>query len=509
MYRTFKVLKDTYVTDRIISHVSQTNANVGNAGSLDLFKIYGNSTFEGVPLTELSRILVQFDLSTLKSDVASGRVDLGNPSFNCTLNLTDVYYGQPTPANFVVKVYPLSQSFDEGLGRDIVFFQDRDVANWLTASYSGGAVPWFSPGADTKGALGSPGIDVILNGNLGAGTVNLWVTQSFPKGTENLQVDVTQVVSATLAGLVPDCGFRVSFTETIEDDQRTYFVKRFGSSQAVDPYVQPKLIFRYNDSVVSNESNLTFDAAGTLFLYNYVRGNLTNVVSGTSLTPVVGQNCMALRLSTPVSTSSGFTSYETYVTASQHRVGSTYVTGVYSASVLLLSAVPQFATKIRQSGSVTFDQVWTSFDNTVSYFSGSVAVTPPASSTGPVSPRRYFLNVTNVASEYLADDTARMKVFVFDYSSPVVMLVKVPLETPSVVVESAYYSIRDVSNDTVVIPFDTTYGSTKLSADSQTMYFDLWMSSLVSGRAYTVDILLVEGGQHQVYRDVSPPFRVV
>lgn len=509
MYRVFNALKDTYISNRIIASKPQLNSNVGQAGSLDLFKIYGNNLSASLPLTELSRILIQFDLSQLKSDVASGKIDLGNPTFNCTLNLFDVYYGQPTPANFVLKVYPLSQSFDEGLGRDTVFFQDSDVANWTTASYNGRDVTWFSPGADSKGRLGSSGLDVIFNADLGAGIVNTWVTQSFPKGTEDLQVDVTQIVSATLAGIIPDLGFRIAFTETIESDARTYFVKRFGSSQAVDPYVQPKLILRYNDAIVSNENNLTFDSQGTLFLYNYVRGNLTNVVSGTALTPITGANCMLLRLTTPVSTSNGFSNFETYVTASQHKIGSNYVTGIYSASVLLTSATPQFATKLLQSSSVKFDQVWTSFDGKASYYSGSITITPPAASTGPTAPRRYYLNVTNVASQYVNTDVPRMKVFIFDYSSPVVTLVKVPLETPSVVVENAFYSIRDVANNKVIIPFDTVYGSTKLSADSQTMYFDLWMSSLIAGRAYTIDILLIEGGQQQIYRDVSPAFSVV
>lgn len=510
MYRIFKADRDTYLTDRVIRKQRVFNASVGNAGSLDLFKLFGVTLSGSSPNNELSRILVHFDLTDLRNDVSAGKIDLNNPSLNCVLKLFDVYGGQPTPANFTVKVYPVSQSWVEGVGRDVVFYQDSDVSNFLTASYvNGNANLWFLSGANAKGLLGSPDIDVIASGNLGAGVVNLFQTQSFPKGTENLEIDVTQVVSATLAGLLPDQGFRISFDETQENDMLTRFVKRFGSSQAVDPYVQPQLIFKYRDAIVSNENDFTFDTPGTLFLYNTVRGNLTNVVSGSTLTPVTGTNCMLLKLVTPVSSSSGSVSYTTFVTASQHKIGLSYVTGVYSASFTLLSADTQFAKKISQSGSVTFDQVWSSFDGTVSYFSGSLTVTPPAGSTGPITPKRYFINVTNIATEYVSTDVARIKVFVFDFSNPVIKLVKVPLETPSVTVENAFYSIRDVANNTVIIPFDTTFGSTKLSGDSSTMYFDLWMSSLVSGRAYTIDIMVFEGGQQQIYRDVGPSFRVV
>ena len=48
--------------------------------------------------------------------------------------------------------------------------------------------------------------------------------------------------------------------------------------------------------------------------------------------------------------------------------------------------------------------------------------------------------------------------------------------------ETSYYSVRDAETDEVVIPFDTNY--TKLSADSDGMYFDLWMEGLQPERFY-------------------------
>ena len=47
---------------------------------------------------------------------------------------------------------------------------------------------------------------------------------------------------------------------------------------------------------------------------------------------------------------------------------------------------------------------------------------------------------------------------------------------------SSYYSLRDAETDEVVIPFDTSY--TKLSADSEGMYFDLYMEGLQPERYY-------------------------
>ncbi len=48
--------------------------------------------------------------------------------------------------------------------------------------------------------------------------------------------------------------------------------------------------------------------------------------------------------------------------------------------------------------------------------------------------------------------------------------------------QTSYYSVRDGETDEVIIPFDTSF--TKLSADSEGMYFDLWMEGLQPERYY-------------------------
>ena len=50
--------------------------------------------------------------------------------------------------------------------------------------------------------------------------------------------------------------------------------------------------------------------------------------------------------------------------------------------------------------------------------------------------------------------------------------------------QTSYYSIRDAETEEVVVPFDTLY--TKLSADSNGMYFDLWMEGLQPERFYKI-----------------------
>ncbi len=513
MYRTLKADKDAYITDRIIKGGPRTDANTGEAGTLDLYKVYGLNKSGSSPVNELTRLLVHFDLDPLRRAYASGAIDIASPTFKCNLRLHDVYGGQTTPRNFTAKVYPLSRSWDEGRGRDVVFYQDSDCANFLTASYDGGPNVWFASGANAKGALGAANIDVISTANLGAGVVSLAGSQTFVDGTEDLDVDVTLVVSATLANLLPDHGFRVSFTETQEDDTRTRFVKRFGSRQAVDSDKRPQLVARYDDSKVSHQSAFFFDEPGTIFMRKYVRGAPANVVSGSALSPVTGSNCMLVKAWTHYSTSVGYQQYAQYATASQHRVGDVYTAGLYEATFTVKSNEPTLLNVIKNaalSGSnrhVRFNQVWGSFDGTVAYHSATLDVKLPDTTLGPFRAREYYVNVPNTAIEYSPTDAVKFRCFIFDRLNPQYTYVRVPQEEPSLVLE-AHWSVRDVISDTVVVPFDRANNSTRMSADSDYLHFDVWMDSLVPGRSYALDVMIVDGGQEEIFYDASPAFRV-
>ena len=58
---------DTYITNKIINNsFSASDANVGRAGTIDLFKLYNESSLTGVSKpTELSTALIKFDYSAI------------------------------------------------------------------------------------------------------------------------------------------------------------------------------------------------------------------------------------------------------------------------------------------------------------------------------------------------------------------------------------------------------------------------------------------------------------
>lgn len=502
MYKVLRPDKDAYITDRVISSVRSFNANVGAASSLDLFKLYGFTTSGSSPNVELSRLLIHYDLQPLRDLVNDGRIDPGNPSFNCTLKLFDVYGGQPTPANFTVNVHPLSRSFDEGLGRDVVFYADNDVCNFLTGSRTQG--PWLLSGCAFGGGI--PGnVDYITASTNVAGGTSLKSSQLFSTGEEDLEVDVTLAVSATLAGLLPDEGFRIALDDSHEEDQRSYFVKRFAARKAFNEDKRPRLVVKFDDSIQDDSQALFLDSPSTLFLYNYVRRTPANLTSGSSLTPITGSNCLILKLSTEIS--GGW--YTLAFTGSQHTRGIFPVVGTYSASVNLPSTDAVFVSKLAQSGSIKFIPIWGSLDGTVTYLTGS-AITAYAAERGgsTIDNKRLVVTVHGIQDRIFSDEEIVLRVNLFDVTSPSIMASRIPVELPGITIRDVHYQVRDDVTGAIEIPFDTAKNSTRVSSDEEGMYFTLDATSLTNNRSYVIDIMVTVGTNRQVYKSASPVFRV-
>tara|TARA_B100000686_G_C16800912_1_gene985956 strand:- start:1400 stop:2944 length:1545 start_codon:yes stop_codon:yes gene_type:complete len=513
MYRILSASKDTYITNKVINSTFRaTDANTGKAGTLDLFKLYDESVISGTSdPVELSRILIQFDLDPLRRLTGSS-LDMSHSSFKCFLKMHDVYGGETTPSNFKVQLFPLSRSFDEGFGTDIIKYQDIDSSNFVTSSIRDGTVStWYHTGANMQGLLGSDDIDIISSGNLsdGNGVVNLWKEQSFTTGEEDLLIDITTIVSGTVAGQIPDRGFRISFSESQETDTKTRFVKRFASRDSTNSRVRPKIVVKYDDSVMDHHKNFFFNLTGSLFLNNFHRGSGQNILTGTKgrLYGVSGSNCLLLRI-----TSGSKDRAETYftktITGSQHKIGSSYITGVYSATF----SISEFATatlrkEIISAGSATFNEYWGSLDGTVGFFTSTFIAKVVNRSSFSNASRKLRVDVTNMRSSYLESEKVKFRVFVEDTGREIVAKKK-PIENISEVFQSMFYRVRDFESNDIIVPFDTQSNGTKLSSDSHGMYFTFYMDSLDFGRVYIFDFLIKDQGFDQIFTDVATQFRV-
>lgn len=504
-YRLLSASKDTYVTNKVISGKRTTFANVGQAGTLDLYKLYGESTLSGTtnPI-ELSRLLIKFDYSELDSTIVSKQ------SFTASLRLKDVYGGQTVPSNYTLALYPLSKSFDEGRGLDVESYRDLDAANFITASVG---VTWSMSGA---GAMGSAGqdVDVITSGNLGSGVVGLGVYQTFNRGDEDASFNITSLVSASVVGILPNHGFRVSFVKSQEDDVVTRFVKRFASKQALNSTLHPKLVTEWSSRIKDDSGNPRFGVSQSFYLYNLVDGTPTSFTSGGS-----DVSTLMLKLEASKSISYMTSSFQANFSASINHLtrsvvyfsqsfsGSQTATGVYSAS-LMLDPTNNWSLYSFLSGAQEkyFKGTWLSNDGTTTFKKTGFVFKKLSGGFSNARVRNYHVNAINLQDQYTKLDEARIRVFVQDRDSRQVA-VRHPTPVKSVIVPDMRWRLVKAFDNDVIIPFGP---NTRLSTDGEGMYFDLHVEDLEVNEVYELEFLIKNlTGKDTVIQNKGFVFKVV
>lgn len=495
MYRILRPTADSYVTNKLIlgsrpGSTSSIDANVGMAGTLDLFKLYNETALpSGSSGVELSRILLKFDLTEALPVTASS-------NYRAFLKLSSVYGGQTTPSNFNVTVSPLAKEFSEGVGFDVVAYRDLDAVNWVTASIDGSTVTtWTSGGCGYGGDITSSSLDYITS--LSSGSVNMVFSQSFASGREDLLINVTPYVSAAINGQLTDHGLRLSFSGSEETDSVTRFVKRFSSRQAKDASKHPALILQYEDAFVDNQADAYLDYPNVIGTYNNPFGEARNFISGSTF--AVGSGSVMLDLVASKSVyvtattfsithsasityySSSWTYFSQSFTGSQitFNSGANYLTGSYFADVLIDSRATGLSGVANDDGSVNFIPYWRHpLTSSFVYATGSAIILRPSNMALPAfgaPSRNVVVNITNLKPSYQSTDVARMRVFFYDYDSEIsAQYVKVP-PRPKIYHDVCWSVVDSISQQTI-IPFDQTY--TRLSSDGAGMYFDIHMSDL-------------------------------
>jgi hypothetical protein len=129
------------------------------------------------------------------------------------------------------------------------------------------------------------------------------------------------------------------------------------------------------------------------------------------------------------------------------------------------------------------------------------AATGSAKTSGDLSVSLY-----NNKAEYNKNDVAKIKIHVRDkYPNRRFVTSSNHLDV-GYFTTSSYYSIRDAHTEEIVIPFDNN--CTKLSADSEGMYFNLYMNGLQPERHYRILFKHTNNDGTQIY-DNNYHFKVV
>jgi len=468
--KRYTAYKDNTITNAFEPNLQTraTGANMGLADSLAVFSIFAQESSASL---EASRVLVQFPVSssdtgtTILADRAAGKIPVSG-SVNFYLRLFNVATGQTLPKDFTLNVSPVSQSWEEGYGLDMDEYKDQTYggtgSNWINARAH---TAWTNEGGDYLTA------SVYANYNY---------AQTFYDGTEDLKIDITDLVeqwiTGTAGGGYENYGVGVFLTCSQElcqppnPSSRSYYTKHFSARESEFFFSRPIIEAQWDSTRKDNRGNFIVsssalnaaDNLNNLYLYNYVRGQPTDING-------IGTGSIYVRIYT--SSSAG---QEIATTPNSPVTGAWVAPGLYSAS---------FAIDTTQE--VVYDR-WFNAAGSVVYRTASFM--PQTFSPSDIfNIPKYVTSITNLLSSYCREDINRMRVFTREKNWNDTIYTRAVAAVQLTVVDDAYYKIFRVVDGKTVIDYGTgSINHTRLSYDSSGSYFDLDMSLLEAGYKYGI-----------------------
>jgi len=354
------------------------------------------------------------------------------------------------------------------------------------------------------------GGDYLQGGRDGATKPGLTFTQNFANGLEDIQIDISKLVERWIAGTNKSHGIGIRLSASYETSaskaqaskdpniiknyngaKTSYYTKRFFARGSEYFYKRPSIEARWDSTNKDQRGDFNFSSSlapanlnmNTIFLYNYVRGQLKNIPSiGTgkvyvklfSASSDTGKpNGVPLTLHLPQSKSVA-KGPRTVVTGGWHSKG------IYTASICLTQSNKRTVNNL-------FD-VWynknTSYKNTAQFFTGTIAARNQLAMNNAREPV-YYMNITNLQNAYAYNQNARFNLYIRNKFWSPTIYTKASSTPMTTTIESASYRVIRVLDNLEVIPHDTGSDfATGLSYDVSGNYFNLDMKLLQQGYEY-------------------------
>jgi hypothetical protein len=507
--KKYYATKDSTITNAFKPDLNLrgTGSNMGQADILEAFSIYGQSYFSSSAdaqtfTSELSRVLIEFPVSgseigQIRGDRTAGTIPASG-SVYFYLRMFNAKHAQTLPNSVTFNIQAVSASWDEGRGLDMEEYKDKDTVNWMKRN---GSNNWSLPGGDYRTGSYTPGSTLPM------------YTTTLTDGLNDLEVDVTSMVEEWIdghaAGHRQNYGFGVYLTSSQEalykslntkaqqtdapfadangvlhnpsGSQESFFTKKFFGKGSEFFFKRPVLEARWDSSKKDDRGNFYFssslapasDNLNTIYLYNYVRGQLKNI-------PDVGVGNIYVNIHTGSTSPTGdpivLIKDGVYVTAPAKLV----VSGGYAGSPGIYSA--SFA--ITGNHTTLFD-VW--YKGGVQYHTGTInPKTLNSSAHNPYT--KCVSKITNLKSEYSTQETARFRLFVRNKDWSPTIYTKAYSTIENKIIENAYYKVFRIYDGLDIINYGTasTTQHTRLSHDVSGNYFDLDMSMLEEDYMYGI-----------------------
>ena len=193
-----------------------TGSNAGANDVLETFSIYGQYTTSS---SELSRILIKFPVTgttSIKTDRTAGTIPASG-SAKFYLRLFNARHSEQIPENLTLSIFPVARDWEEGTGIDLVNHSDKtkDVipgSNWDNRTKG---VAWVRNGGD------------YISGTADSA---VWYTASFVTGSEDLEVDVTDLVEEWISTSETKATATITFTNKPNETTTITLVDGDGTS---------------------------------------------------------------------------------------------------------------------------------------------------------------------------------------------------------------------------------------------------------------------------------------
>jgi len=457
--------KDTFITEKSLT------ANNGQNPVLEVWNKYDN--IKGSK--EWSRILIKFPLNEIKTKIDNGEAP--DPRLDDTIsifmNMNSVLHGEEVASNYELWALPLTATWTEGKGldSDSYFYEDQANALWATNS-----LLW----EDYDG--GASGGDVILGAH--DKTWDIAGSQLFESGEENLRINITSYFNDYLDGLSADYGFMVRMSDaqeakTVSDANDAgvnvstitsdWYSKKFYGRETNTTNV-PFVSMEWDSSVKDDRAMMPLSSTGSLFYYNFNRGQLKDLdgakkfpgfvtlsADGNVITPA---NLTASRVSKGI--------YEVEVGTAHTDVIGESLTGI----------------NIGLSATSLFSDNWTISSSSEALVTSKIfnfEIEQPseeASSYYEIS--RYPVKLPNLRDNYEKGNKHRIKVFIKDVSSNFSSVTGLSNSLNSFICTDGSFEIRERISDKIEIP------EAKLSYDKNSNYFYLDTDNLYRGVDYKI-----------------------
>ena len=233
--------------------------------------------------------------------------------------------------------------------------------------------------------------------------------------------------------------------------------------------------FYLSSSLASGADNLN-----TLYMYNFVRGQLKNIPVVTtgkiqlSAYSTLGGKKITLPVGGGVVANNDF-----------NATGGHVATGIYSASFAYTGSA------------TTIYPVW--HVESTEYHTAS-AVTVNTLTSGDFNPNpKYVTKITNLKPVYDNDEVARFRLYTRQKDWNPTIYTKTTSTIESEIIEDGYFKVVRVVDDFEAIPYGTgSVNHTRMSYDASGSYFDLDMELLERDYAYSIKLVYyVNGAYHE------------